>query len=78
MISERYAPLGARKMLEEGRRTTPVRAIFSSWLAFLRAYVFRLGFLDGFPGFCIAYFAAHHVFMKHLHLIELQKRDSVS
>ena len=73
MIAERYAPLGARKMFEEGKRTSPAKAVFSSWLAFVRAFVLRLGFLDGFPGFCIAYFAAHHAMMKHLHLLELQK-----
>ncbi len=74
MIAERYAPLGAIKMFEEGKRTSPVKAMISSWLAFVRAYLFRLGFLDGFPGYCIAYFAAHHVMMKHLHLIELQNQ----
>ena len=75
MIAERYAPLGARKMFLEGKRTSPAKAVIASWFAFLRAYFLRLGFLDGFPGFCIAYFAAHHAFMKHLHLIELQKTE---
>ena len=71
MIAERYAPLGARTMHEEGRRTTRSKAIFSGIFAFVRSYILKLGFLDGFPGFCIAYFAAHHSFMKHLMLIEL-------
>ncbi len=72
MIGERYAPLGAQKMFEAGRRTSPVKAIFSAWFAFVRAYFLKLGFLDGFAGFCIAYFSAHHSFMKHLMLLELQ------
>jgi hypothetical protein len=76
MIAERYAPLGARKMFDEGRRTSPLNAVFSSWFAFVRSYIFKLGFLDGFPGFCIAYFAAHHTFMKHLLLIEMQNHRS--
>lgn len=73
MIADRYAPLGARQMHERGRRTSPLRAVFAGWLAFVRGYIFRAGFLDGFPGFCIAYFASHHAFMKHLYLLELQK-----
>ena len=73
MIGVRYAPLGAQKMLEAGRRTSPVKAVFAAWFAFIRAYFLKAGFLDGFPGFCIAYFAAHHSFMKHLMLIELQR-----
>lgn len=76
MIAERYAPLGARKMFLEGRRTSPLNAVVSAWLGFVRSYFFKLGFLDGFPGFCIAYFTAHHAFMKHLLLIELQKGET--
>jgi hypothetical protein len=56
MIAERYAPLGAQKMYDEGRRTSPVKAVFSAWFAFIRAYFLKLGFLDGYAGFCIAYF----------------------
>ena len=73
MISERYAPLGAQKMYSEGRRTSPLKAVFASWFAFIRAYFLKLGFLDGFPGFCVAYFSAHHAFLKHLALMELQR-----
>jgi hypothetical protein len=75
MIAERYAPLGARKMFEEGRRSSPVKAVAAAWFAFLRAYLLKLGFLDGFPGFCIAYFSAHHTFMKHVMLIEMLNTD---
>jgi glycosyltransferase involved in cell wall biosynthesis len=72
MIAERYAPLGAQKMYDDGRRTSPVKAVFAGWFAFIRAYFLKLGFLDGYAGFCIAYFAAHHAFMKHTILLELQ------
>ena len=71
MIAERYAPLGAQTMYEEGRQTSHMKAVGSAIFAFVRGYVLKLGFLDGFAGFCIAYFAAHHAFMKHLLLIEL-------
>ena len=73
MIAERYAPLGAQRMYELGRRTSPLKAVFAAWFAFIRAYLLKAGFLDGFAGFCIAYFSAHHAFMKHLMLIDLQR-----
>jgi glycosyltransferase involved in cell wall biosynthesis len=73
MIAERYAPLGARTMFEEGRQTSHLKAVSSGLFAFVRAYFLKLGILDGFPGFCIAYFAAHHAFMKHLLLIQLRQ-----
>jgi glycosyltransferase involved in cell wall biosynthesis len=75
MIAERYAPLGAQQMYASGRRTSAVGAVFASWFAFIRSYVLKLGFLDGFAGFCIAYFAAHHAFMKHVLLRDLQRKD---
>ena len=72
MITERYAPLGARQMLAEGKRTSPLRAAISGLSTFIRTYFLKLGFLDGFPGLLIAYFAAHNSFLKHLILLELQ------
>ena len=73
MIAERYAPLGARKMFDDGRRTSLLKAVFAYWFAVIRAYFLKLGFLDGYAGFCIAYFAAHHAFMKHTILLQLQQ-----
>ena len=75
MIGDRYAPLGAQKMFDEGRRTSPARAASASWFAFFRSYFLKLGFLDGYPGYCIARFAAHHAFLKHTILMELQNAD---
>jgi hypothetical protein len=49
--------------------------VFAAWFAFIRAYLLKAGFLDGFAGFYIAYFAAHHAFMKHVLLIEMQDKD---
>jgi len=76
MIAERYAPLGAQKMYEEGRTTSPAKALLSSWFTFVRGYFLKLGFLDGYPGFCIAYFAARNTRLKHTMLIELRRRGS--
>jgi (heptosyl)LPS beta-1,4-glucosyltransferase len=72
MISERYAPLGARQMFENGRRTSAIRIAAAGPIAFISSYILKVGLLDGLPGFCIARFAAHHAFMKHICLWELQ------
>jgi glycosyltransferase involved in cell wall biosynthesis len=72
MIGERYAPLAAQNMFENGARTSPLRVAAAGPSAFIRSYFLKLGFLDGFPGFCIARFAAHHAYLKHLMLWEMQ------
>lgn len=73
MIGERYAPLAAEQMFAKGRRTNPFRIALAGPAAFLGTYFLKGGILDGFPGFCIAKFAAHHAFLKHLLLWEKQK-----
>jgi glycosyltransferase involved in cell wall biosynthesis len=73
MIGERYAPLAARQMLEEGRRTTPLKIATAAPSAFIGSYILKGGFRDGLAGLSIASFAAHHAFLKHLMLWEKQK-----
>ena len=38
----------------KGKRWSLLHTLFRPWWRFVRAYVFKLGFLDGFPGFWIA------------------------
>ena len=73
MIANRYAPLAAEQMFGCGRRTSPFKIFTAGIIAFLQTYILKLGFLDGLPGFCIARFAAHHAFLKHLLLWEIQE-----
>jgi len=76
MIGERYAPLGARQMFEAGRRTSPLAIALAGPLAFVRSFVLKGGFRDGLAGYAIARFAAHHAFLKHLMLWELQRKSA--
>lgn len=76
MIARRYAPLAAEQMFRDGRRTGPVRMILSGIATFFRSYLIRGGFLDGFAGFQIAYFAAHNSILKHLILYEMLRNQS--
>jgi glycosyltransferase involved in cell wall biosynthesis len=75
MIGERYAPLGARQMFNEGKRTSPMRIAFAGPLAFTRSFVLKGGFRDGLAGLTIANFAAYHDFLKHSLLWELQRSN---
>lgn len=74
MIGERYAPLAARQMFEEGRRTSVGKLTTAAPSAFIRSFILKGGFRDGLAGFSIASFAAHHAFLKHLMLLEMQNK----
>ena len=73
MIGERYAPLAAQQMLEEGRRTSALKIAAAAPSAFVGSYILKGGFRDGLAGLSIASFAAHHAFLKHIMLWEKQK-----
>lgn len=75
MIGERYAPLAARQMFEEGRRTSVLGVATAGPAAFIRSLILKGGLRDGFAGFTIASFAAHHAFLKHLLLWEKQQNS---
>jgi glycosyltransferase involved in cell wall biosynthesis len=74
MIEERYAPLGARQMFRDGKRTSMWRAALAGPAAFLRSFVLKGGFRDGRAGLTIANFAWLHASLKHAILSDLQKQ----
>jgi len=67
---EFYTGLAAREMFDRGERVNFLwRALAPPWV-FLHSYVFRLGVLDGIPGFWIAWMAARYVRRKYAKLAE--------
>lgn len=78
MIGERYAPLAAQQMFDEGRQTSALRIATAAPAAFVGSYLLKGGFRDGLAGISIASFAAHHAFLKHLMLWEKQRGSKAS
>jgi glycosyltransferase involved in cell wall biosynthesis len=70
---ERYATLMAKEMAAEGRRGSLLRVLVNPLWCFLRGYVVRLGFLDGWRGLVFAYTEAAYVRQKYVKLY-LQSR----
>jgi glycosyltransferase involved in cell wall biosynthesis len=67
----RYAELKCRDWLDKGK---PVRMWQAPWvfaLAFLKDYVFRLAFLDGWRGFMMAHTAANYALYKRMRYYEM-------
>ena len=58
---EFYTDLAAREMFDRGQRVNLLSRLLSPPWIFLNSYVFRLGVLDGIPGFLIAWMAARYV-----------------
>ena len=69
-----FADLFVRQQKARGRRFSVATAILRPDWRFFRAYVFKLGFLDGFPGFYIAWATAFGAFVRYSRLYENENR----
>jgi glycosyltransferase involved in cell wall biosynthesis len=64
----RFSRLGAGVARARGERGSLARILFKPFGKFLETYLWKGGFLDGFPGFVISINAAHSIFMKYVEL----------
>jgi glycosyltransferase involved in cell wall biosynthesis len=69
----RYTSLQADALYRQGVRAGHARLFLSPLVRFLKFYVFKLGFLDGGPGFAHIVIGCNNTFHKYLKLIERQK-----
>jgi glycosyltransferase involved in cell wall biosynthesis len=69
---EFYTDLAAREMFDRGARAGFARRLLAPPCVFVNTYFFRLGVLDGVPGFLIAWMAARYVHRKFVKLAQLQ------
>ncbi len=67
-----YADYFARRYAERNRRATWFDLTVRPIWRFIRGYVFRLGFLDGWPGYYIAWTAAFSALTRYAKVRELE------
>lgn len=65
--------LWARGNFEAGKKPDILKMVFSPTFAFVKTYIFKLGFLDGVFGFITCLNMAHYRFLKYAKLIELSR-----
>jgi len=70
-----FADLFLQQQLAKGRRFSASAAVFRPAWRFFRAYVLRLGFLDGFPGLYIAWATAFGAFVRYSRLYEHERQS---
>ena len=71
-----YSTLYARGAYKRGKRFSLVKLLTSPAGAFLRRYLLKRGFLDGFEGFVLSVMASYYTFLKYLKLWEIEKGES--
>lgn len=66
----KYSDLMAEKMFERGKKIKRFKIIVSPIYEFIKVFIFKLGFMDGFPGYYIAKTMSYYTFLKYIKLYE--------
>jgi glycosyltransferase involved in cell wall biosynthesis len=70
----RFSELGAQKLYAARKKSRSGHLVFLPAGRFLKSYILKLGFLDGFPGFVIAVLNGYAVFIRYAKLREIWKK----
>ena len=70
---DRYATAAALQLAAEGKTSSAAKAALRGGAAFLRSYIFRLGFLDGRTGFQVADYNRRYTYEKWARLAKLAR-----
>ncbi|MDR2463067.1 MAG: glycosyltransferase family 2 protein [Verrucomicrobiales bacterium] len=65
-----FAEHFVQRSLEKNKRFSWLETSLRVWWRFFRAYFLRGGFLDGFPGFYLAYFTSFYTLIRYARLYE--------
>lgn len=74
----RFTTLSAGELKNQGRRWRPMDNLLRPPVRFLSFYIWKKGFLEGFPGFFVAATAAVYVFLRYAKLRELELEEEKS
>ena len=71
-----YTSIYAEESYKAGKRFSFFKLFTSPIASFLRRFLFKKGFLDGFHGFIISSMASYYTFLKYLKLWEIESREN--
>lgn len=68
----KYSKIAAESYDKNGRRFSFFSLFTKPLFAFVKKYIIKLGFMDGFAGLCVAVSTSVYVYLKYLFLKEIQ------
>jgi glycosyltransferase involved in cell wall biosynthesis len=67
-----FTSILSKEYFKKGKKATWLKIFISPLFTFIRGYIFRLGFLDGYHGFVVNLISAHATFIKYIKVKELE------
>jgi len=70
----KFSSIKAEIDFKKGKKSNAVKLLVHPAFKFVRCYMLKLGFLDGFYGYVVCKNSAHSTFLKYAKLLELRKK----
>lgn len=74
----KFSTIKAQGLYNKGKKTNLWKLLIAPKITFIRMFIFRLGFLDGYYGYVICRNSAHSTFLKYAKLRTMHKTKSES
>ncbi len=71
--ADKFSTIGAAQICESKINVSVITLILHPFWRFLRSYIFRLGFLDGYRGFAVSIISSTETYLKYLKAYHKQK-----
>ncbi|MDH5324068.1 MAG: glycosyltransferase family 2 protein [Gammaproteobacteria bacterium] len=71
---DKFTEIGAQEIIKKGKRVSIFSPLLHAKWTFIRMYILRGGFLDGFAGFVASVLSFMHVFVKYSKVLMQQRR----
>lgn len=69
-----FTDISSKALFKQGKKSNTIKIIFSPVVKFLRDYIWKKGFLDGYYGFIISKNSAYAKYLKYTKLRKLQNQ----
>ena len=73
--ADKFTDLTAKDAFEKGKTSGILKILYKPFHKFIRDYIFKLGFLDGYHGYIVCKTSAFATFLKYTKLRELEKNN---
>lgn len=74
--ADKFSAIVAEDLFHRGKKTSLLKIIFKPCIRFIRDYIFKSGWMDGYYGFVIARISSHAVFLRETRLKEQHDKKS--
>ena len=72
----RYTDWAAQDVAKKGKNISWVKVLLRPFGTFIKMFILKLGFLDGFHGLILALFSSYYVYIKYVKAWEIRKLKS--